>query len=194
MTATMVSPTCRFSFPSLFKKERKPDGSEPDKYAVTGLFTPADFSPEDKVRWKQMLKAADELAIEKFKKPVKKFGQGFRSPFNDGADKDNYAGYGEGVVFVKFTSKMRPGVVASDTTTPIEDEEAIYAGAYGRISCNVFAYDNVSKGVAFGLRNVMFVKDGDRLDNRTTPEEDFENFGSAETQGSDPDDGEYKLD
>ena len=166
------------------------DGSEPEKYALTGLFTPADFSPEDRVRWKQMLKAADDLAVEKFKKPIKKFGQGFRNPFGNGADKDNYAGYEEGVVFLKFTSKMRPGVVASDTTTPIEDEEAVYAGCYGRISCNVYAYDNISKGIAFGLRNVMFVKDGDRLDNRTTPEEDFENFGS-ESSG---DDGEQDDD
>ena len=55
----------------------------------------------------------------------------------------------------------------------IEDREAFYPGCYARASVTAYAYDNVSKGVAFGLSNLMFVKDGERLDSRTDPTEDF---------------------
>ncbi len=187
----VVTPIFRASFISLFEKSKpmqNSDGSQgKPQYEITMLFTPASFSADDKKRYAQMKKIADEACVEKFKKPLDKVTLGnFKRPFRDGAEKEHLGGYGEGVIFAKATSFNQPAVVASDKVTRIEDPEAIYPGCYCRASVTAGSYDkNGGKGVKFYLSNVMFVRDGERLDSRTDPEEDF---GELPTEDSDSDD------
>lgn len=171
----VITPVFRLSFPSIFEPAKPMEGSEgkKPKYEITMVFDPSKFSPEEKARFKEMEALANEASVEKFKKPLDKLPAGHRKPFRDGAEKEHLTGFGEGTVFAKASSFMKPGIVASDGKTPIEDAEAIYPGCYCRASVTAYSYTNVSKGVAFGLSNIMFVKDGERLDNRTDAAEDF---------------------
>ena len=49
----------------------------------------------------------------------------------------------------------------------------IYRGCYVRMSVNPFAYDNMSKGVSFGLQGISFVKDGPRIGAGIDPQQQF---------------------
>jgi hypothetical protein len=175
-----LTPIFRVSFPSVFttaKPMKNDDGTydanKKPKYEVTMIFDPASFSPEDKKRFAAMAGLVNECAIEAFKKPLKDIPNA-RKPFRDGAEKDHLDGYGAGRIFAKASSFSKPGVVASDGRTPLEDVEAFYAGCYARATVTCYHYSvKGNKGVSFGLSNLMFVKDGDRFDNRTDPSEDF---------------------
>ena len=181
----VLSPVFRLSFPALFERERPMEGgtSKP-KYALTAVFDPSKFDAADKKRWKDMHDIADEAAMAAFKRPVAKLPSNFKLPFRDGAEKEHLDGFGAGTTFVKMSSHNMPGVVLQDGKTPVavipgdqasvdEAKNVVYAGCYCRASITAYAYDNVAKGVSFGLHNVMFVRDGDRIDGRTAPEEDF---------------------
>lgn len=188
----LLTPMGRLCFPAIFEKEqRQVEGANtPPKYVATLVFDKAYLkaNKDEMARYTAMRQAADASCVEKFKKPIKdiKFSN-FRDPFRDGAEKEHLDGFGEGTLYVKFSSKQRPGVVASDAKTPLDDPEALYPGCYVRISTNPYAYDNRSKGVAFSLNNVMFVKDGPRLDFRSDPEEDFGELAGV-TDGDSSDD------
>jgi hypothetical protein len=175
-----LTPIFRVSFPSVFSPAKpmknadgSVDGDKKPKYEVTMIFDPSAFSPEDKKRFSAMRALVDEVAIENFKKKLQDLPNS-RKPFRDGAEKEHLEGYGAGKIFAKASSFSRPGVVASDGKTPIEDVEAFYAGCFARATVTAYHYSvKGNKGVSFGLSNVMFVKDGDRFDSRTDPAEDF---------------------
>lgn len=173
----VVTPVFRVSFPAVFETAKPMAGDDgvgkKPKYEVTMVFDPSRFDDGEKKRFKEMEALLDHVAMEKFKKTVAKFPANFKKAFHDGAEKEHLAGFGAGLVYAKASSFAKPGVVAADRVTPIEDREAFYPGCYARASVTAYAYDNVSKGVAFGLSNLMFVKDGERLDSRTDPTEDF---------------------
>lgn len=176
----VMTPVFRVSFPSVFspaKPMKNDDGStdsgKKPKYEVTMIFDPSQFSPEDKKRFLAMRALVDEVSVEAFKKPLKEIPNS-RKPFRDGAEKEHLEGYGAGKIFAKASSFSRPGVVASDGKTPLDDEEAFYAGCYARATVTAYSYNTKgNKGISFGLQNVKFVKDGDRFDNRVDPAEDF---------------------
>lgn len=170
----IVTPIFRANFVNIFHTESQmEDAKGKPKYAVTMVFDPKTFSKEDKVRWADMHKLADEASVEKFKRPIAKLPSNFKKPIRDGGEKEHLNGFGEGTFFAKASSLARPGIVAADRSTPIEDEEAIYSGCFMRATIMAYAYDNVGKGVSFGLQNLMFVRDGDRLDGRSDASEDF---------------------
>ena len=115
---------------------------------------------------------ADSVSVEKFKKKLSALPANFKKPFRDGEEKADLVGFGAGKVFSNLSSKMRPGLIFLDRT-PITDPEDFYPGCYARATITAYAYDNVGKGVALGLQNLQKIKDGDRLDSRTNPEDDF---------------------
>jgi hypothetical protein len=167
----VVTPVFRVSFPSVFEASSW-EGSAP-KFEVTGLFDPSKFSEKDKERWRAMQALADEVSMDKFKKKVKDLPGNCKKPFRDGAEKEDLEGFEEGKPFARMSSKLRPGLIDVDRT-PITDESEFYPGCYARATVTAYAYDNVGKGVAFGLQNLQKVADGERLDSRTDAAEDFE--------------------
>lgn len=188
----LLTPIFRVSFPSVFKpappmkgKDGVVEANKKPKYEVTMIFEPSTFSPEDKTRFQAIREAIDAASVEAFKKSLKEV-PGARKPFRDGAEKTHLEGYGEGKIFAKASSFGKPGVVASDGRTPISDEEAFYAGCYARASVTFYSYNTAgNKGISFGLQNIMFVKDGERFDSRTDPEEDFGEVAVAVAAGED---------
>lgn len=186
---TVWSPVGRVSFPKVFVAEGY-QGSEP-KFSLMLVFDPAKFSSTDKRLWANMIKLADSKAMEKFKKPLKGLPANFKKPFRDGAEKEDLEGFGEGKVFISFGSKMKPGIVDLDLN-PILTPEEFYPGCYARVTMSCYAYDNVGKGVAFGLQNIQKVGEGTRLDGRTNADSDFANApefeAPAEPEGVSGDD------
>lgn len=170
--SNVITPEFRVSYPHLFTPQQPMKGSTGDpKYSVVMLFAKgADLSK---------LKAAAEAAVaEKWGSDKSKWPKGLRSPFRDQGEKES-EGYEAGAVFITATSKEKPGIV-DDKVQPVIDPSRIYAGCYARASVRAFAYDNAgNRGVAFGLQNVQFLRDGDSLSGRAKAEEEFEPVAAA---------------
>jgi len=180
----VVTPVFRVSFPSVFEASSW-EGSAP-KFEVTALFDPSKFSDKDKARWKDMNALVNDVSMEKFKKKVKDLPGNFKKPFRDGSEKADLEGFEDGKPFARMSSKMRPGLIDKDRT-PIVDQDEFYPGCYARATVTAYAYDNVGKGVAFGLHNLQKVADGERLDSRTDASEDFDDDIDDEWLGGDDD-------
>lgn len=170
------SPVGVVSFPKVFQPEGY-QGSEP-KYSLVLIFDPSKFNATDKKLWAGMIALANEKSMDQFKRPLKDLPGNFRKPFRDGDEKADLQGYGPGKVFCSFSSKMKPGVVDLNLQ-PLESAEEFYPGCLARVTLTAYAYDNVGKGVAFGLQNIQKIADGERLDSRTNADEDFANAPEA---------------
>lgn len=164
------SPVGVVSFPKVFQPEGY-QGSEP-KYSLTLIFDPSKFNATDKKLWADMIALANEKSMDQFKKPLKELPGNFRKPFRDGEEKADLQGYGKGKVFCSFSSKMKPGLVDLNLQS-LESADEFYPGCLARVTLTAYAYDNVGKGVAFGLQNIQKVADGERLDSRTNADADF---------------------
>ena len=174
----LITPVFRVSFPNVFEATAYQGG--PPKFNLTAVFEPENFSDADKKRWAAIQALIDEQAVAAFKKPMAKLPANFKRPLRDGAEKEELDGFGEGMQFCSLSSKYKPDIVDIDRTTPIVDSEDFYPGCYARATVNAYAFDNVSKGVALGLMSLMKVKDGERLDSRTTAAEDFADLGEED--------------
>jgi hypothetical protein len=95
----------------------------------------------------------------------------------------------EGTVFVNARSDQRPGLLfahaAPGSTKPEmvpadKITDTFYPGCIVRASLTAFAYDvNGNKGVSFGLNAVQFLSVGERLDSKTSAEDEFSAVLSA---------------
>lgn len=183
-TTRIITPVFRVSFPHVFVPQDAMSEEGKAKFGVMAVFTPGEFSPEDKTRWQAMIGIANDAAMKKFKKALKELPPNFKKPFHRGDEKAEY-GFTDQMIFTNITSHIKPGIVASDGKTKITDDQAFYPGCYARASVNAFAFDKKGgKGVAFGLNNLMFVKDGERLDNRVEAEKEFEDFADPNAASS----------
>ncbi len=87
---------------------------------------------------------------------------------------------------------------AAHTTLPLPDALPIcevYAGMYAIATLRPFVYDvNGNRGVSFGLQNIQILRDGEPLDGRMRPEQEFEAveqddvFDDEDDDDDDPDD------
>lgn len=91
----------------------------------------------------------------------------------------------EGIYF--FTATMdpaygKPGVV-DEHLNPVMDPDKIYSGCYCNVDVKPFPYDNSgNKGVGWGLSNIMFVRDGERLDGRQSAQDAFAGLAHTDTE------------
>lgn len=167
----LLTPMFRVSFPQIFEARAMQPGQEA-KYSITMLFDIKTINqkPSEKKLWEDMMASVKIVAAEKWPKGIP---VGFKVPFRDGLEKEQYEGYGKGIIFVAATTKTRPGLVDQNLQKIINPEE-FYPGVYARATVNPFAWTKLGKnGVSFGLQNVQKVKDGDALGGRTRAEDDF---------------------
>ncbi len=156
-----VTPVFRVRFPSVFKATVFQEGDEP-KYSIVMLYG----KDEDLSSLREIVNQAR----------IKKWGEeipiGYRNPLRNG-DEKAYKGFA-GTTYVRASSKRAPGVV-DKKLNPIANHEKFYSGCYAKASVTAFAYDNKgNKGVSIILHNIQKVADGEPLDGRSSPEEDFE--------------------
>lgn len=174
---SLRTPTFRVSFPNLFVARAIEPGAVP-KYGTSAIWTPANFTETEKDLWRKILAELNAKSLETFKSPWRDLPANVKRGLRDGREKEGMEGYGAGTYFASLTTHMQPGVVDRDPNIPIGpshgNADRIYPGCYARATVNVYAYANKGKGVALGLMNLQFVKDGPRLDSRTDAAEDFE--------------------
>ena len=96
-----------------------------------------------------------------------------------GDDPDYAASYGKDFINPKALNAppvlvCRGGIY--QTTT--QEEDLVYPGCYVAASVSAYAYEgdrarNIKPGVTLQLRSVLFVRDGERLDDAVNPEVEF---------------------
>jgi len=160
------------SFPHVFTAHRVKPTDEP-KYQLTLLFP-------NNADLKELKRAANNAAIEKWGADEKKWPKAMKMPFRDGNDKEDMEGYKD-QIFVYSSSKKMPGLVDHERNS-ITNEESFYAGCYARATLIAFAYDvSGNKGVSFSLQNVQKLGEGKPFSGRRKAEDDFD---SVEEQSS----------
>lgn len=172
----MITPICIISYPALFTPKPNPSGVL--KYSCSLLFEKSDAEGIA-----QLQQAVDQ-AIAKgmstlWSNKLPKFRY---QPLRDG---DEELASGEktdpvykGKVFLNCSSETAPGVVQATAQgpKPLLDANTIYAGCYVRADVNPFPYRNSgNNGVGWGLNNILFIKEGPRLDGRMNAEDAFAN-------------------
>lgn len=170
--------TCEVAtaYPAIFSPKPTAKNSTRTKYQFTGLMTAQTWaSPEMKV----IRDAVLEAAINKFGQdaPNKLRDGKLNSPFKKLTESDGFPP--EYIMAFKASSNDQPGAVyawagSNGKPAPITDAKEIYAGMFARVSVNVYAYDNESKGVALGFNNIQKLRDSEiRFDGRKTAENEF---------------------
>jgi hypothetical protein len=172
MAQKVITPEAMLSYPALFAPKQTPSGEL--KYGCVLVFQEgADLSPLENAA----LAALEERWGARAKEMLQK--NQLKWPFRDGAERDAQ-GYGPGTTFINVTSKLQPGAVDSDggddgKPRRITDLSELYAGCFVRASLRPFTYDtNGSKGVSFALNNLQKLRDGERIDGRLRPEDEFQ--------------------
>lgn len=66
-------------------------------------------------------------------------------------------------VFTASCSEDRPPSVVDQRVQPIQDKSQVYSGCYGHVALSIYAYDNQSKGIGFGLNGLQKTRDGEAL-------------------------------
>lgn len=187
----LTTPVFRASFPQVFQAKAVVAGQEP-KFSIAMLF-PKVFTEEYCAQFKvtpasqlallNNLKAAvNNAAVGKWGPDKAKWPKGLKSPWHDGTEKD-YDGYDASVIYCSASSKIKPGVVDAKMQ-PIIEQNDFYGGCYAHATLTVFAYDNVTKGVGFGLRNIQKVRDGEPFGGGSSKVED--DFAPIEAPASTP--------
>lgn len=167
-SATKVKMLCRISFANIFEPKSINGGDA--KYSVSCL-----IPKEDKKTLLAIHKAV-EAAKERGKDRLwgGKIPSQVKTPLRDGdidrSDDENYQEH----FFLNATSRKAPQVVDRQVQ-PVTDPMMVYSGCYCYVTVNFYPFNtNGNRGVAAGLGNIQFVKDGERLSGRTSADDDFD--------------------
>jgi len=180
------SPKATLSYPN-FDKPRKNSEDDTGDPKFSGAFVFAAGSDLSEMRAAELAAATEffgsELTVGKTKMSIKDAlkKKVIRSAFRDDAEAK---GYPEGSIFVNARSKTKPGLVyayvapGTDKPAKVADEDittVFYAGAQVRVNLTAFGYSHSgNKGVSFALNHVQKLGEGERLDNRTSAENEFD--------------------
>lgn len=165
---TKVIIPCRISFANIFEPKAINGGDE--KYSVSCVIPKSDKSTLMKIH--KAVEAAKEDG--KVRKWNGKIPPNLKLPLRDGdIDRPDDETY-QDCMFVNATSKDAPGIV-DRRVQPVTDPMMVYSGCYCNVSVNFYAFNaNGNRGVAAGLSNIQFVRDGERLSGRVSAEAEFD--------------------
>jgi len=141
-------------------------------------------------------KAIEAASQKKFGKKAVKNSRNWSYPLRDG-DKEAKDGSlpesvdpktVKGCYFINTNAYKLPGLVDEDNEV-VEDfedrEKMLMSGFYFKVSITFKGFDNESKGVRAELNNVMFIKEGERLDGGVAADsEDWDDDGADDDSGS----------
>lgn len=167
-SATKVVIPCRISFANIWEPKAINGGDE--KYSVSCLIPKSDKKTIARIQ--KAVEAAKEDG--KARKWSGKIPPNLKLPLRDGdidrPDDENY----EDCYFLNASSKDAPQVV-DRKVNPVLDPMMVYSGCYCNVSVNFYAFNaNGNRGVAAGLGNIQFVKDGERLSGKASADADFD--------------------
>ena len=166
--ATRVVVPCRISFANIWEP-KSINGSDP-KYSVSCLIHKSDKDTLMKIN--AAIEAAKELGMTK--KWGGKIPPNLKTPIHEGnIDRPDDPAYKD-VVFFNASSKDAPQVVDRKKQL-VTDPLMVYSGCFCNVSVNFYPFlAGGNKGVAVGLGNIQFVKDGEQLAGRTSAASDFD--------------------
>ena len=176
---TRVVVPCRISYANIWEP-RGVNGSEP-KYSVSCL-----VSKDDKATLSKINKAIEAAKEDgKTRKWSGKLPASLKLPLHDGdvdrPDDEAYAG----MMYFTANSKDAPQIV-DRRKQKIDDPMMVYSGCYCNVSVNFYAFlAGGNKGIAAGLGNIQFVKDGEQLAGRTSAASDFDELDDDGVFGDD---------
>ena len=178
-TKVIVGPL-RLSFVNV-AQPRALEGSTP-KYSVCMMIPKTDQVTQEKVKGAIRAAVTQGVQAGKFKAEAAKLAN-FKKSLRDGDTEMSYEEF-KGHMFINASTKQRPGVV-NQYAQPM-DPEQIYSGCYCRVAVNFYPY-NVSgnKGVACGLNNIQFVRDGEPLGGAASAESDFAEYAEKAPAAAD---------
>lgn len=167
-SATKVVIPCRISFANIWEPKAINGGDE--KYSVSCLIPKSDKKTITRIQ--KAVEAAKEDG--KARKWSGKIPPNLKLPLRDGdidrPDDENY----EDCYFLNASSKDAPQVV-DRKVNPVLDPMMVYSGCYCNVSVNFYAFNaNGNRGVAAGLGNIQFVRDGERLSGKASADADFD--------------------
>ena len=167
-SATKMVIPCRISFANIWEPKAINGGDE--KYSVSCLIPKCDKKTIARIQ--KAVEAAKEDG--KTRKWGGKIPPNLKLPLRDGdidrPDDENY----EDCFFLNASSKDAPQVV-DRKVNPILDPMMVYSGCYCNVSVNFYAFNaNGNRGVAVGLGNIQFVRDGERLSGKASADADFD--------------------
>lgn len=167
-SATKVVIPCRISFANIWEPKAINGGDE--KYSVSCLIPKSD--KKTLARIQKAVEASKEDG--KARKWSGKIPPNLKLPLRDGdidrPDDENY----EDCYFLNASSKDAPQVV-DRKVNPVLDPMMVYSGCYCNVSVNFYAFNaNGNRGVAAGLGNIQFVRDGERLSGKASADADFD--------------------
>lgn len=172
-----ITPKARVSFPKVFKPASFKNG--PLKYSCVFLF-------QKDTDLKELKRAANNAAIEKFGKDKAKWPKKLKMPFRDGdEDKAGKAEY-ENTIFVSASCKDRPQVIDAKKQPITEEDQTFYAGCFARASMIAFYYNEAgNEGISFALQNIQKLEDGEKLSGRRNASEEFDEYESEDSDSDD---------
>ena len=178
----VTTPPFIASYPAVFEAKENLNGKL--KYSVSMVFPEGtDMAP--------LKKAARAAVVAKFGTDKSNWPKKIKMPFRDGNEDKDGEGVYKNATFVSANSNNRPGIVDRNMNEII-DEDDFYPGCLARATVNFYYFDKSgTKGIACGLNNLQFLKDGERLDGRTSAQEDFD---SVEDEGGYDEDDDGILD
>lgn len=158
----VVTNKCRFNYVHVLEKYASKESNQEPMYSMCVLIPKSDTETLDAVN--TAIDNAIDKNISKFggKKPNKN-SSSFHNPLRDGdTDRSDHPEYA-GCYFINCKSQYKPRVVDRNKR-PLETDEQIYSGMYGRVAINFFAFANSgNKGVGAGLGDIQKLEDGERL-------------------------------
>ena len=198
---TPLTPLGRISFPYVFEmremKSKDQNGNPKYRHECCLIFDPA---AQQDPKFKHMEQLIETTAKERFGGKIpKKFNHPIKKCEDIGAycvdgDEDNgvLPEFKDHVV-VRFDTKDACQVVDRHRKK-ITDKSIVYAGSYGIMAYNCYAYDNETKGVNCSLGALPWVRDGDPLGRRAVdPDAAFADveFDDEPDVDDDDDDGVF---
>jgi len=200
-TTNTYTPIFRGSYPVLFSPKKMSKKAKDDDlwYSITGLF---EYGRKDPV-FKEMKRVALEALIAEFG-PKEQWPPKINLPFRLQEERGKFnketqqvelpPGHVEGNVFMIFKGRHKPGVV-DEHANDVRDPSKIYGGCYLQATVRPYTYDTEgNKGVAFGLQNVQFVRDGESFGNRVKAQAEFKPLDGATGGGDTSDEAVDSLD
>ena len=126
----------------------------------------------------QLNKAVQEALEKKFGNDKAKYPKNLSLPIKDGDDKNTPEYQGKFYITAKCDADKNRIIVCDNKLQPIEHKTDVQGGDIVNVKVNVYAYDNVKKGVSCGLIGVQRIKSTDTpFNGRPRNAEDmFESF------------------
>jgi len=169
----ILTPEARLSFANLFRPKVSRFDATKSNYSCVLVFAPGiDITALKNLIWRAAVEAFGEAKARAI--PLENW------PFKVLKENDaKIPGFPEGSVAINCQSQFPPGL-CDQARQAVIDPNVIYSGCYVHATVNAFAWERVGKrGVSFGLGNMQKIKDGPRLDNRRTIEQDFTPLAGA---------------